>query len=63
MRTLFFVLAFYVAALAVIDRIAYNSRYGNAILSAASQQVYRTQVDLRNFLARAGITSDAVARP
>jgi len=63
MRTLFFALAFYVAALAVVDQVAYNGRYCTAIVNAVSQQVYRTQADVKNFLARAGITSVAVARP
>jgi len=63
MRTLFFALAFYVAALAIVDQVACGGRYGAAIVNAVSQQVYRTQADVKNFLARAGITSVAVARP
>lgn len=63
MRTLYFALAIYVAALAAVDTIAYNGRYSTAVLNAATQQLYRAQVEVKNFLDRAGISSVAVARP
>ncbi len=63
MRTLFFALAVYIGALAVVDNVSYHGRYRSAIFNALTQQAYRAQADFKNFLERSGITSVAVARP
>jgi len=62
MRTLYFALAIWIGALGAVDNMSYNGRYRNAIWHTVTQQAYRAQVEVKNFLDRSGLTSAAIAR-
>jgi hypothetical protein len=62
-RIILFVVAFYIICLAMLDTVAYNGRYRQAVWNQANYQVNRAYYEVSVVLNRMGITTTAVARP
>lgn len=62
-RIIFFIAVFYLAALGILDMVAYDGRYSRAVWNQASYQFNRTHAEIQIMLDRIGIGTRAVARP